>query len=95
VRRAALIAATAAAAALLAACGEKPQTNAQGVKYDAAPWSGTSTGTSTGTGSNAGTQATAGTAFTASGWKVGDKNTWQQHLKVRTQNGQNDYTRDN
>ena len=89
-RRAAHIAATAAAAvALLAACGEKPQTNAQGVKYDAAPWTGTSTG------ANSGTQASAGTAFTASGWKVGDKNAWQQQLKVRTQNGQNDYTRDN
>ncbi|VTU20726.1 hypothetical protein H6CHR_01444 [Variovorax sp. PBL-H6] len=90
-RRLALIAAASAAVALLAACGEKPQTNAQGVKYDAPPWSGTSTGT----GSNAGTQATTGTAFTASGWNVGDKNAWQQHLKVRTQNGQNDYTRDN
>jgi hypothetical protein len=89
--RAALIVTAAAALTLLAACGEKPQTNAQGVKYDAAPW----TGTSTGADSNSGTQATAGTAFTASGWKVGDKNAWQQQLKVRTQNGQNDYTRDN
>lgn len=86
-RRAVFIAATAASVALLAACGEKPQTNAHGVKYDAAPWTGTSTGT--------GTETTAGTAFTASGWKVGDKNAWQQQLKVRTQNGQNDYTRDN
>jgi hypothetical protein len=88
--RAGLMAVAAVAAvALLAACGEKPQTNAQGVKYDQAPWTGTSTGT------NAGTQANAGTAFTASGWTVGDKNAWQQQLKVRTQNGQNDYTRDN
>ncbi|VTU24961.1 hypothetical protein H4CHR_01498 [Variovorax sp. PBS-H4] len=86
-RRATLI--IAAAVVSLAACSEKPQTNAQGVKYDAAPWSGTSTG------ANSGTQATAGTAFTAPGWKVGDKNAWQQQLKVRTQNGQNDYTRDN
>jgi hypothetical protein len=30
-----------AAALLLAACGEKPQTNAHGVGQDAAPWTGT------------------------------------------------------
>ena len=30
-----------AAAALLAACSEKPQTNAEGVKHDAAPSTGT------------------------------------------------------
>ena len=72
-----------ASAAILAACGEKPQTNAQGVKYDAVPWSGT------------GTEQNKGTAFTASGWQVGDRNAWQQQLKTRTQNGQNDYVRDN
>ena len=83
-KRAATIAALlASAAALLAACGEKPQTNAEGVKLDAAPWSGT------------GEQANTGTAFTAAGWKPGDKNGWQQQLKTRAQNGQNDYTRDN
>ncbi|CAN7597776.1 MULTISPECIES: hypothetical protein [unclassified Variovorax] len=73
----------ASAVLLLAACGEKPQTNAEGVKLDAAPWTGT------------GTQQNAGTAFTASGWQVGDKNAWQQQLKTRAQNGQNDYVRDN
>ncbi|WP_143684851.1 hypothetical protein [Variovorax sp. KK3] len=77
------LAAAAAALALLAACGEKPQTNAEGVKLDAAPWTGT------------GTKADTGTAFTASGWKVGDKAAWEQQLKTRAQNGQNDYTRDN
>jgi len=81
VRRAAVL--LAAASALLAACGEKPQTNAEGVKLDAAPWSGT------------GAQPGTGTAFTAQGWKVGDKDAWQQQLKTRAQNGQNDYTRDN
>jgi outer membrane biogenesis lipoprotein LolB len=86
-RALAMTAALASAVLLLAACGEKPQTNAQGVKHDAAPWSGTSTGTQ----ENAGT----GTVFTAAGWKVGDKNAWQQQLKTRTQNGQNDYVRDN
>ena len=27
------------------------------------------------------------------GWKAGDKNSWEQALKVRTQNIQNEYTR--
>ena len=73
-----------AAAALLAACGGKPQTNAQGVKHDATPWSGTSNGTQRDGG---------GTVFTAPGWKVGDKASWQEHLKTRNQNGQNEYNR--
>ena len=32
-----------------------------------------------------------GTAFVDPGWTAGDKNSWVQHLKVRTQRGQNDY----
>ena len=71
------------AAMFLGACGEKPQTNAQGVKYDAVPWSGT------------GDKANTGTAFTAAGWQPGDRKAWEQQLKTRAQNGQNDYTRDN
>ncbi len=82
-RRALAATALVSAAALLGACTEKPQTNAQGVKYDAVPWSGT------------GKQANAGTPFTAAGWQVGDQKTWQQQLKTRTQNGQNEYVRDN
>jgi thiamine biosynthesis lipoprotein ApbE len=35
------IVALSAAALLLAACGEKPQTNADGKSRDAAPWTGT------------------------------------------------------
>ncbi len=35
------------------------------------------------------------TAFTASGWKPGDKTSWEQELKTRTVNGQNEYTRVN
>ncbi|MDP9929742.1 hypothetical protein J2X90_003991 [Variovorax paradoxus] len=70
-------------ATCLVACGEKPQTNAQGVKRDAVPWSGTSS------------QQNAGTVFTAPGWKVGDKTAWQQQLKTRTQNGQNEYNKEN
>ena len=31
--------------------------------------------------------------FTAPGWKAGDKNSWEQALKVRTQTIQNEYTR--
>ena len=31
------------------------------------------------------------TAFTDAGWKAGDKASWEEHLKVRTQRGQNDY----
>jgi hypothetical protein len=36
------------------------------------PWSGT------------GTQANTGTAFTAPGWKVGDKTAWEQQMKLRS-----------
>lgn len=34
-----------------------------------------------------------GMAFAAPGWKQGDKASWEQQLKVRTQNGQNEFTR--
>lgn len=33
--------------------------------------------------------------FTDPGWKPGDKNSWEQHLKTRAQNSQNDYSRVN
>ncbi len=32
-----------------------------------------------------------GTNFVAPGWTQGDRNSWVQHLKVRTQRGQNEY----
>lgn len=83
-RAATLAAALFAASWLLSACGEKPQTNAEGVKHDAAPWTGTANGTQKEGGD---------TAFTAPGWKVGDKASWQEQLKTRAQNGQNEYTR--
>jgi hypothetical protein len=35
-----------------------------------------------------------GMAYTAPGWKQGDEASWEQHMKVRTQN-QNEYTRVN
>ncbi|HEY9224962.1 MAG TPA: hypothetical protein VIP27_12500 [Variovorax sp.] len=80
-KRAALMA-LAAACGLLAGCGEKPQTNAEGVKYDAVPWSGT------------GEKADTGTVFTAPGWKVGDKTAWEQQIKTRML-GQNEYNKEN
>ncbi len=72
-----------AAALLLGACSERPQTNEHGVRLDAAPWTGT------------GVQPNTGTAFTASGWTPGDRNSWEQHLKARMQFSQNEYTRIN
>ena len=36
-----------------------------------------------------------GSAFVAAGWKAGDKTAWEQHLKARQQNGQNDYSKVN
>jgi hypothetical protein len=83
VRRAGITAALLAAALLLAGCGERPQTNSHGVRLDAAPWSGT------------GVEANTGTAFTAPGWTVGDRASWQERLKQRAINGQNEYTRIN
>lgn len=65
-----------AAAAALAACGEKPQT-ASGAKQDAAPHTGT------------------GKTFVQSGWKQGDKTSWESQLKARGQNSQNEYTKTN
>jgi hypothetical protein len=34
-----------------------------------------------------------GMAYAVPGWKQGDKLSWEQQLKTRTQNGQNDYTK--
>ena len=36
-----------------------------------------------------------GKPYAEKGWKAGDKASWEQHLKVRTQSGQNDYTKVN
>ena len=36
-----------------------------------------------------------GMAYAVPGWKQGDKVSWEQHMKTRTQNGQNDYIRVN
>ncbi len=34
-------------------------------------------------------------AFTAPGWKAGDKKSWEQQLRARGQYGSNEYTRVN
>lgn len=36
-----------------------------------------------------------GSGYTAAGWKAGDKTAWEQHLKARQLNSQNDYARMN
>ena len=36
-----------------------------------------------------------GSSFTAPGWKSGDKTSWEQQLKARQQNSQDDYSRMN
>ena len=36
-----------------------------------------------------------GLGFAVPGWKQGDKVSWEQQLKTRLQNGQNDYTKVN
>ncbi|MDM0111567.1 hypothetical protein QTI66_05370 [Variovorax sp. J22R133] len=77
------------AAVALVACSEKPQTNAGGVKQDAPPWTGTG-GTAT-----SGVNPAPGTPFSAPGWKGGDKLAWEQQLKARAQNGQNEYNKEN
>ncbi len=63
---------------LTAACSDKPQ-SAGGVKGDTAPYVGIGAGT--------------GKGYVEGTWKQGDKTSWESALKVRTQNGQNDYTR--
>ena len=69
----------ASALALLAACTEQPQTIGTNSKGDKQAFEGTGVAP----------------PFTAAGWKGGDKTSWEQHLKVRTQMGQNDYNKVN
>jgi hypothetical protein len=69
-----------AAAFALVACGEKPQALSAGSA------SKQDAAAFNGTGS---------AAFMAQGWKPGDKASWEQQLKARMQNGQNDYSKAN
>ena len=60
------------------ACAERVQTAEAGrKKVDAAAWT---------------TSDAANPAFTAPGWKVGDKTAWEEQLRKRNQ-AQNDYVR--
>ncbi len=36
-----------------------------------------------------------GSAFTVTGWKEGDKTSWESEMKARTQRGQNEYNKVN
>ena len=36
-----------------------------------------------------------GKPYALQGWKQGDKTSWEQQLRTRTQNGQNDYAKVN
>lgn len=65
-----------AVAALVAACGEKPQTSGTAAvrKSDAQAFQG------------------ADNRYVASGWKTGDRASWEQQLRNRAQ-AQNEYTR--
>jgi len=36
---------------------------------------------------------TGGGPYTASGWKAGDETSWEEHMRMRTQSGQNEYGR--
>jgi hypothetical protein len=64
-------------AALAFAGCAEREQTAGGIKSDAAPFNGTNKQP----------------PFTAVGWKPGDRANWEQQLKVRTVNGQNDYVK--
>ncbi len=76
--RAGLVAVAVASAMALAGCGEKKQTmTGAGKKSDPAPWVASSS---------------ANPAYTAPGWKGGDKAAWEAQMRQRNQ-AQNDYVR--
>ena len=66
-----------ALAALALAACAEREQTASGIRSDAAPFNGTNKQP----------------PFTAAGWKPGDRANWEQQLKVRTVNGQNDYVK--
>ena len=66
-----------AAAALLLSACAEREQTSNGIKSDAAAFNGTNRQP----------------PFMAAGWKPGDRNAWEQQLKVRTVNGQNDYVK--
>jgi predicted small lipoprotein YifL len=76
-RRLTLSAAIAASLLALVACGEKPQ-EVNGAGVKQ---------------DNAPYQGVGSSQYANTGWKAGDKGSWEQQLKARAQYGQNDYTR--
>ena len=66
-----------AAAALALSACAERDQTAGGFKSDAAPHLGTSHAP----------------PYMAADWKPGDRISWEQHMKMRTVNGQNDYAR--
>ena len=66
-----------AAGALALAGCAEREQTSSGIKSDAAAFNGTSKQP----------------PFMAAGWKQGDRAAWEQQLKVRTVNGQNDYVK--
>jgi hypothetical protein len=73
----ALIVLSLATAAFALAACAEREQTASGIKSDAAPYQGTSKQP----------------PFMAAGWKQGDRNNWEQQLKVRTVQGQNEYVK--
>ncbi|WP_370871970.1 hypothetical protein [Hydrogenophaga sp.] len=61
----------------LAACGEQPQDMTGGGVKQ----------------DSAPYQGVGSSQYAQTGWKAGDKGSWEQQLKSRAQYGQNDYTR--
>ena len=61
----------------LTGCAEKAQTGL-GAKGDQAAYKGVDS---------------AATPFVAPGWQAGDKTSWEQRLKARAQNSQNEYNK--
>jgi hypothetical protein len=72
-----LIALSIAVAAFALAGCAEREQTASGIKSDAAPFNGTSKQP----------------PFMAAGWKQGDRAAWEQQMKVRTVQGQNDYVK--
>lgn len=65
-----------ATAVSLAGCGEKPQTlEGSAKKYQSEPWA---------------VHSAANPGYAASGWKAGDKASWEAQIRQRNQS-QNDY----
>ena len=72
-----LVVLTMAAAAFAVAGCAEHEQTASGIKSDTSPFNGTSKQP----------------PYMAAGWKQGDRAAWEQQMKVRTVQGQNDYAK--